>query len=292
MYQVHRPPYSRELLAHLAKMLPRPVGSEEDLAEALAFLKKDGEVPTFARNFVVDAVHGVLDQPQPTKTQPRLADDLKVLVKIDHLTAQLNTEIGRLSPVSQGYLGRGLPRDAFGERNKRTNQISKLRFLLNDLEAATSSAATTLQAELGEDRGGANLSTRRRAFGSRYAYFMTRLIDLFVDVRGLEKLTSTTGSRGGQSCYEFVDAVHQYALGRPVGQVKLFKQLVRKRKAKKNPERPLYPIHEPETTAEISRVRPLTEQVFPASCFPLIFQSTDAFRWMNAISIGVRPAPI
>ena len=90
MYQVHRPPYSRELLARLAKMLPRPVGSEEELAEALAFLKKDGEVPTFARNFVVDAVHGILDRPQPTKTQPRLADDLKVLVKIDHLTARLN----------------------------------------------------------------------------------------------------------------------------------------------------------------------------------------------------------
>ncbi len=95
--------------------------------------------------------------------------------------------------------------------------------------------------------GAANLSTRRRAFGSRYAYFMTRLIDLFVDVRGLEKLTSTTESRGGQSCYEFVDAVHQYAVGKPVGQEKLFKQLVRKRKTKKNPERPFYPIHEPET---------------------------------------------
>ena len=100
MYRVHRPPYSRELLARLAKMLPRPVGSEEELAEALAFLKKDGEVPTFARNFVVDAVHGILDRPQPTKTQPRLADDLKVLVKIDHLTARLND---RRSAVSLQY---------------------------------------------------------------------------------------------------------------------------------------------------------------------------------------------
>ena len=34
-----------------------------------------------------------------------------------------------------------------------------------------------------------------------------------------------------------------YAVGKPVGQEKLFKQLVRKRKAKKNPERPFYPIH-------------------------------------------------
>ena len=70
---------------------------------------------------------------------------------------------------------------------------------------------------------------------------MTRLIDLFVDVRGLEKLTSTTESRGGQSCYEFVDAVHQYAVGKPVGQEKLFKQLVRKRKAKKEPRAAFLP---------------------------------------------------
>ena len=172
-----------------------------------------------------------------------MADDFKELDKIGRETARLNDAIGRLSSEAQFRLGQNVPAEAFGERNKTKSQILKLRLLLNDLEAAASAAATSLRAKFGEDRGGVNLSMRRRVSGDPYAYFTTRLIDLFVDVHGLSKLTATTSGTRGESCYEFVDAVHLYAMLKPVGHEKLFKQLVRKRKAKKNPELPFYPIH-------------------------------------------------
>ncbi len=198
--------------------------------------------PSFALHFVVSAARDLCVKTRPSRNQSRVSEDTQTLKEIGHSAAELIPKVERLSGVARSVLEKALSDSAFAKRCDGM-LATEIYLLLSDLRTAAPAAAAALSEKFGKDRGGPNLSTHRRAFGNPYAYFITRLVDLYVDVHGLENLTATIASRRGSSCYEFINAVHQYALGDSIGYEKLFKQLVRKRKAKKDPERPFYPIH-------------------------------------------------
>ncbi len=234
MFEIHRLHDGRLVKTEAA---PKPVGSEHELQDALAFLKKDGgDVPSFARDFVVNAARDLCIKTRPSRDRARVSDDVKALDEIRRGATELARKIERLSSIAHGLLGLELSESEFGKRFD--GMLTWEAFVLfRHLEEGAPRAAKALVGKYGEDHGGRNVSTRRLAYGDPYANFIGRLVDLYLGIHGKDRLSATTASRRGRSCYEFVDAVHKYTIGKPIGRERLFKHLARRRKTRCNPER-------------------------------------------------------
>ena len=214
---------------------PEPVGSPEDLENALKFLEKDGQISETSRETVFQAVHSLLGRLRP-KPRPRLSDDLARLKKLSDLGLAAQGEIDQLDTVTKGILKEKLGyRSADGVKLLGSNATFQTFF--RKFATAVDRSIEQLHADYGHDRGGRARTLSRMTFGDPYEYFMLRLVDIYGRVYGDTRVTATVTSNSA-NCYNLVDAVHLYARGEPIGREKLFKKVVARHK---RPGRRRYP---------------------------------------------------
>ena len=208
--------------------LPKPAGTRQELRVILA---RHGMEAFFSDIwFNADRLLvGIMPD------RPRLADDYRSLAQIARLakvgsdTLAIEEKISHLSGIAWTFLWLAVP-DELGKRRAKQPSINEVLADRHWLALAARAAQQEMRKTFRKDVGGRNVSTRWRGYGDPNKYFITRLMDLWVAVHGLESLTKTVASTSAITCYGFVDAVVGWATGRRIGREKPFKHIVDKRR--------------------------------------------------------------